>query len=224
MLGHIAAQAIQQVFKQLEGFVFVFVQWITLCISTEPNDAAQMFQSQKMFTPFCINGLQQHLAFDLRHGFGAKRRSFVRHHFIGGHFDPLTHDIVINALFGSPCNDGQIQIQLLDHRSIQTLRIPLIRIGFGRHIGVNQIINHLIAHVGDNFGQICGFHDFTTLTKNCLALIVHHVVEFQQLFPNVKVAAFDLGLGAFERFINPRVNDGFAFFHTQGRQDFIQTF
>jgi hypothetical protein len=42
---------------------------------------------------------------------------------------------------------------------------------------------------------ILGLHDLQPLAEDRLALVVHHVVELQQLLADVEVAAFDLGLG-----------------------------
>jgi hypothetical protein len=42
--------------------------------------------------------------------------------------------------------------------------------------------------------DVVGLHDFQPLAEDRLALVVHHVVELQQLLADVEVAAFDLGL------------------------------
>ena len=81
-----------------------------------------------------------------------------------------------------------------------------------------------MAHVANHLCQILGFHDFTALTKDDLTLIIHHIVEFQQLLTNVEVTAFGLGLRLFKRFVHPWVNDRLAFFHAQRRQHLFQPF
>ena len=105
---------------------------------------------------------------------------------------------------------------------MQALNIPLLGIGFGRHIGVDQLFDHFMAHIADDFRQVFGCHDFTTLTKDHLTLVIHHIVKFEHVLTHVKVTTFDLGLGAFQRFVHPGVNDRFAFLHAKARQNLIQ--
>ena len=82
----------------------------------------------------------------------------------------------------------------------------------------------MIAHVFYNLGQVVGLHHVAPLGEDHFALVIHHVVEFQQLFTNVKIAALDLSLGAGQRLIDPRVYYRFAVFHAQSGQNFIQLF
>ncbi len=87
---------------------------------------------------------------------------------------------------------------------------------------VDEIVDHLVAHVLHDFGQVLGLHDLAPLRKDHLALVVHHVVELQQLLADVEVAPFDLGLRAFERLVDPRVDDRLAFLHAEGREHLVE--
>ena len=86
----------------------------------------------------------------------------------------------------------------------------------------DQIVDHLRAHITHDVGQIGCLHDVAALCKDHLALFVHHVIEFEQLFADVKVAAFNLGLRTFQRFVDPWVNDRLALFHAEARQHLVQ--
>ena len=88
---------------------------------------------------------------------------------------------------------------------------------------VDEIIHHLMPHVADDLFKLLRFHDLAALAEDHLALIVHHIVEFQKLLADIKVAAFDLGLRPLERFVDPRMNDGLAFLHAELGQNAIQT-
>ena len=183
-----------------------------------------MFKRQKMLAPFGVDGLQQDLFFDHAHGFGTKGSGLSGHHFIGGLFKTLGDFLVIHALFGGPVDDRQIKVKPLDHRLIKPFGVPLVGIGLGRHVGVDQIVDHLAAHVLDDLGQITRLHDIKTLLEDHFALFVHHIVELEQLLADVEVARLDLGLRAFKRFVHPGVNDRLALFHPQRREHFFQTF
>ncbi len=195
-LGHFSAQTIQQTLEQLEPFGFVFVQRITLGIATEAYNSTQVFERQKMLTPFAINRLQKNLLFDVAHGLVTKARGLFCHIFVRSFLKTRPDHIVVHAFFFGPLHHRLIDSQLGNHISIEPLSIPLIGIGFRRHVFVDQIVNHLMAHVGHDVGQVRGFHDVAALGKDHLALLVHHIVKLQKLLTNVKVTAFNLRLRA----------------------------
>ena len=123
---------------------------------------------------------------------------------------------MIDAIFGGPIGKRWVDAQRFAQSGAHLVDFPLIGVGFGRHMHIDQIFDHLMAHIGGHFGDIFGTHDLAALIKDDLALVVHHIVEFQQLFANVEIAPLDLGLCAFEGFVDPRVNNRLALFHAQG--------
>ena len=193
-------------------------------IAAETDDRPQMFQRQKVITPLAVNRLQQHLLFDVAHILGAELFSLLGHHVFAGFDKTFADDLIVDAFFLTPCCNGHIQVQLIRNRGLETLCIPLICIGFRRHELVDQIVDHLLAHVGGDLLQVGSFHDVAALAKDDLPLVVHHIVELQQLFTNVKVAPFDLGLRALQRLVDPRVYNRFALFQAKRRQHFLKPF
>ncbi len=78
--------------------------------------------------------------------------------------------------------------------------------------------DRLGAHIGDRRGDILGAHDLAALIVNDLALVVHHVVVFQELLADVVVARLDLLLRLGERLVDPGVNDRLALLEAEPRQ------
>ena len=72
-----------------------------------------------------------------------------------------------------------------------------------------------MAHVVHGFGNVFALHDADALLKDYLALVVHHVVEFQEVFADVEVSGFDFLLGLFKRLVDPGMDNGFAFLETK---------
>ena len=66
------------------------------------------------------------------------------------------------------------------------------------------------AHVGDHVADAFGVHDVGALLVNDLALVVHHVVEFDDLLADVVVARLDLLLRGLDRLGDPRADDRLA--------------
>ena len=224
LLRHVQPQRVQHRFEQLERFRFVFVQRIALGIAAKAHDRPQMFKAQQVLAPLGVDGLQQKLFFDSLHCLGAKGIKLFAHHLVRCCDDPVPHGVLINALFSGPVSDRQVHAHPLAAGNGQPLSVPLVDIGLGRKIFIHQIFDHLMPHVLDDFRQIFRLHDLQPLAENGLALIVHHIVELQQLLADVEVAAFNLGLRLFQRFVDPGVNNGLAFLHTQRRQHLVQAF
>ena len=57
-------------------------------------------------------------------------------------------------------------------------------------------MTEILNHVRD---IIIG-HKFHALFKNCFALVIHDVVIFEQVFPNIKIARFNADLRALHSF------------------------
>ena len=60
-------------------------------------------------------------------------------------------------------------------------------------------------------------HDVEALLEDHLALIVQHVVEFQQVLADFEVARLDLLLRLLERLVDPGMGDGLALFADPSR-------
>ena len=192
-------------------------------IAAEPYDRTQMLQRHQMLAPLGVDGLQKDLLFDIANRFRAERFFLLGHPLVRGVFQPLAHRLVVNTFFLRPRDDRRVETKVLEHLGIQLFDGPLIGIAARRHMLCNHILDHLMPHVAGDFRQVLRLHDLAALAKNDLALLVHHVVELQQLLANVKVAAFDLRLRAFQRLVHPRVHNRLAFLHAERGQDFFQT-
>ena len=69
-----------------------------------------------------------------------------------------------------------------------------------------------MAHINNRIMNIFGAHDFLALVKDHSALVVHHIIIFQQLFADFEIASLNLGLGFFNSLVNPPMHNGLAFF------------
>ena len=53
-------------------------------------------------------------------------------------------------------------------------------------------------------------------------MVIHHIVEFQQVLTNVEIAGFDIALGLCQCLVDPAMNDCFAFLNAKGTQGAIK--
>ncbi len=70
-------------------------------------------------------------------------------------------------------------------------------------------------HVGDGLVDRLVAHQIEPRSKMTCALVVHHVVVFQQVLADVEVARLDLLLRLFQRLVDPGMNDGLVLLETQ---------
>jgi hypothetical protein len=94
-------------------------------------------------------------------------------------------------------------------------QVPLLLQALGRDEAIEQGAEDVGAPEGDGVGDILGVHQLAALLVDDLALVVGDVVEFQQLFADIEVAALDLALGVLDGLGHPGMLDGLALLHAQ---------
>ena len=98
-------------------------------------------------------------------------------------------------------------------------QVPLLLHRFDGHILAHQIAETAFPQRGDLTVQILRIQNVVALLIDHLALIVRHIVVFQQLFANVEVARLHLALSALDAAgHNARLNR-FTFRHLQAIHD-----
>ncbi len=70
----------------------------------------------------------------------------------------------------------------------------------------------------DGLRNILALHQVDALLEDHLALVVHHVVELQQVLADVEVARLDLLLGLFQRLVDPGMGDRLVFLEAKALQ------
>ena len=93
---------------------------------------------------------------------------------------------------------------------LQALDVPLLGIGPRRAMRGDDRFRGLGAHFGDHVADAVGVHDVGALLVDHLALVVHHVVIFDDLLADVVVARLDLLLRGLDRLRDPRADDRLA--------------
>ena len=98
---------------------------------------------------------------------------------------------------------------------MQPVHVPLLGVGVRGDVLGDQAVDHVMAHVGDRVRDVVLAHQLLALLVDHLALVVHHVVELEQVLADLEVARLDLLLRLFQRLVHPRVDDRFAFLEPQ---------
>jgi len=96
---------------------------------------------------------------------------------------------------------------------------PLRGVALGGNVLVQEIVQIFIEHLLHEGAQVFLGEDSPTLRVDELALFVHHVIVFEQVFADLEVASLDLLLGPLDAAGNEAVLDGFVLAHAQTVHD-----
>ena len=95
---------------------------------------------------------------------------------------------------------------------------------FGGNVRRDKFLHHFAAHVGDGILHRLVLHQFAALFVDRLALIVHHIVEFQQVFADVEIPGLDFLLRLVKRLVDPGMRDCLAFLRPRLWQNAVRPF
>ncbi|OAG65283.1 hypothetical protein BIM11_6192 [Burkholderia pseudomallei] len=108
---------------------------------------------------------------------------------------------------------------IVAQRLFELGQIPLLLDAARRHELANHFRDHAVTHRADRFGDVVRFEQLVALLVDHLALIVRHVVVFEQLLADIEVARFDLALRGLDRTRDDARFDRLALRHLQAVHD-----
>ena len=171
------------------------------------NDLAQCIERRKMLLPLMVEHLEQETLLQLDPRITRHRRGLVGHHRVRRRRQPVDEHLLIDRFFLDPGRDVEVEAECFARGGVKCGNVPLLGIGIRWAMQADERVDRLVAHVEDHVTDSIRIHDFGALVIDHLALIVHHVVILDDIFPLVVVARLDLFLRGFDRLRNPRVDD-----------------
>ena len=203
--------------NSVEGLALVFVQRIALAVAAQADILAQMVEMDDVLAPVVIERLQQDRLLDIAHDVGAEIRGALGGARLDRLQDALAHFFVGDAFFLRPVDDRQVEAEDLVDFVVQARRVPLFGIGLLGNVARDEFLDDFLAHLGDLVADIVRRHDLLALLEDHLALVVEHVVVFQDVLAHLEVARFDLLLRLLERLVHPGMGDRLALFEAEPR-------
>ncbi len=100
---------------------------------------------------------------------------------------------------------------MLENLALQARGVPGLGIGVVRNVLGDDVVDHARAHVLDRRFERFGRHHPPPVLEDDLALVVHDVVEFENVLAHVEIARLDLLLRLLERLVDPRMDDRLVF-------------
>ena len=219
---HCRAQIEQHALEQSERLGLELVQRIALGVAAQMDHAAQMVEQAQMLAPAHVDDRKQHLLFHRAQALGAQERRLLRIGLIDLARQPLDDFLLGDALLGGPAVDRGVEAENLLPLDHQLGRVPLLGIGLLRHMPPDQLLHHVVAHVLHDRGDVGDAHEFDALLEDSLALVIDHVVVFQQILAYFEVALLDAPLAGFERLVHPWMDDRLAFPDAEAAHDRVE--
>ena len=102
---------------------------------------------------------------------------------------------------------GRSRLSLPSDFLLQARDVPGLRIGVVRNVFGDEVVDDARAHILDRRSSELGGHHLAPVLEDDLALVVHHVVELENVLANVEVARLDLLLRLLQRLVDPRMDD-----------------
>ena len=177
-----------------------------------------------MFAPVAVDVLQLHgphewceLIDTHQIDFGFEMRVSGLHHGI--------HNVFIGDGLGVRHHAAKrhIKVPIVAQNGLQACHIPLFFHRFFGHKLAHQIGEAAFAQAGNLGCQVLRVQDVIALLVNHFALVVGHIVVFQQLLANIEIARLYFALGALNTSCDHACLDGFAFGHLQAVHDGFDT-
>ena len=180
---------------------------IALRHAAPADDLPQMVERDEVVAPEMVERLQDHLFFDVAHRLGRIARDALVIGFVGRLLQALAHFLVGDALFLRPGVDGNVEVELGGDLRFEARDVPGLGIGVVRDVLGDDVVDDVGAHFGDR--RLEGFlrHHLAPVLEDDLALIVHDVVELENVLAHVEVARLDLLLRLLQRLVDPGMDD-----------------
>ena len=209
--------------EELEGLGLVFVQRVALGVAAEADDAAQVVERDQVLAP--VAGRWSAAAPASRWRAWSRRRSARPWRPSARRSRRVSRSRITSS--STPSSSAQAATGRLEAEDLADLRgeavdVPLVGIGLGRHVLGDEVVDHLVAHVADDVGEVLRLHDLAALGEDRLALVVHHVVVLQEVLADVEVARLDLALRLLQRLVHPRVDDRLALLHAEASEHRVE--
>ncbi len=118
-------------------------------------------------------------------------------------------------LFIQPLFDWQVEVEVVFQTLLQTFDIPHLLQRLRRNMGIDRRLKDVFADAVDGFADVRHVQQLVTLGVDRPALVVGHIIIFQQLLTDIEVTAFHFTLGVGDRLGDPRVLNRLTWFHSQ---------
>src|SRR5580692_10998261 len=211
------------VFKQDKGLFLEFDERIFLAVAAEADAFFQVVEGEKVVLPLGIDDVENDAAFEPADKVGAELLFFFLIARRDG-FDGGFGEFYVAERGGIGAGGFSVDAELSVHFREELGGVPLVGMLVPGAEGVDQFARDVFRNAEDVIALIFSFERGAANSVNRLALLVHHVVVFEEVFARVEVLRFDRFLCVFDAAGDEAGLDGYAFGHTEAEHEGFHAF
>src|SRR3984885_11991688 len=187
----VCLEALQHGFEHLERFFLVLDQRIVLAVTSQSNSLLEMVHAEEVIFPLRIQNAEHDHALVMAHRLWTNQFLLSVVAFFQLLKDGVAKFLSVQRL-GFYAFRYEIHAEACEDGVFQSLNIPIVGVALSRAVLVHQIAENRRNVIFEN--QVFLIHALeqtTTQAVHGLALLVHYVVVFEQMFARFKVLTFN---------------------------------
>src|SRR5438477_4742577 len=209
--------ALHHVLEEVEGFLLVLGQRVALAVPAQPDAFLEVVDRQQMILPLRVDDDEHLVALQRAHELLAQlalaRRVPLLHRFLNQLGEPLPRDDLV-VLRG-----GDLDVELPVERLREAAEVPVLGMRALGGVAVEGADHEVIDPFRDVVGLALAVQDLAAHAVDDLALLVHHVVVFEEMLADLEVVVLDALLGGGDGARHELVLDRLALLHAQALHD-----
>src|ERR1019366_7716408 len=199
--------------EKLEGLPFVLDERVALTVAAQADAFLQMVEREEVILPERVDRLEHEELLEVAQRLRADGLLFRLVRLVHGRAQ-LVLELRVRVARAEPFF-GRLEPVRVEGESFEGVPGPFGRVLAGGAVAVDVIFRDVFRESHDVIARQRPGEDFLAEPVDLRALLVHHVVVFEEVLARVEVAALDLRLRPLDGLRHPAVLDGDALLHAE---------
>src|SRR5882724_6719230 len=227
LLQHDLLEVVHHLLEHIERFLLVLGQRVALAVTAEADTLLEMVHAQEMILPQLVDAPElpvlppqpQHdPALEAVEHLGSELTLALPVGLLGELGD-LRHQRLLRADLGDVEIGGEPEVELTVEALVQRGHVPGLGMSVLGGVAADQGRDHLADPLQHRLFLTLALENLAAHPVDDLALLVHHVVVLEEVFPDLEVAGLHALLRGADGASHHRVLDGLALLHSEPIHD-----
>src|SRR6266545_2064797 len=220
-------QVVDHLLEHLERFLLVLHQRVALAVAAQTDALLEVIHVQEVLAPELVDPAEPAaLPLEPEHDpalqpveqLGSERGLPLAVAVLRAASDQIQQRLMRRQLVGLGVG-GQPEVELAVQGLVESLEVPVLRVGVGRRIPLDGGLGQLSHPVQDRLLLALVLETLATQAVDDFPLLVHHIVVLEEVLADLEVARLHALLRRADGARDQLVLDGLALFHAQAVHD-----